>query len=363
MQAGSQPTRGITSFFSMHQIKHTRKNSDLLDHLMMAATLTTADPRDRIYALLGLGEVDFGVEPRYDLNVEEAYKFFSKTVLVENQNLRALAFAPNTMAETLGKPLARLAIPSWVPDFSIDGPLNHLSKSVLRPQLFNAGGEETPKIRVSEDGNLLYLKGFIVDKVQTVGKALPEIPITTPSPPPPPPQSKHWFDEKQEARLADWVKECSHIASNGDWASLSEAERLGFAKTMMADLMGMRSLIPKDSLDDAVTYFDYLLALYDGREPGEKLGFGKLFLPQMAMMSCATNRRFCATENHRFGQIRHEGKAGDVFAIFLGAEVPYLLRPTDHGTYTLIGDCFLLDMMNGEVLEEGRYETVEIVLE
>lgn len=358
-----QPTKGITSFYSMHQAKRTRKNSDLLDHLMMTAKLSTADPRDRIYALLGLSEEDFGLEPRYDLSVEDAYKLFARNMLIEHQNLRVLAFAPNTTVVAQSEAHTRLAIPSWVPDLSMDGPLNHLSKSVLRPQIFHAGGEETPQIRVSEDGNLLYLKGLIVDIVQTVGKALPEIPVTTPKPPPTD-SSQQWLDETQEARLADWVKECSQTASNGDWKSLPEAQRRRAAKTMMADLMGMQSPIPEESIGNAVAYFDYLIALYEGRQEGpEKPSSRTLFFLQMALMSCALNRRFCTTENHRFGQIRREGRAGDVFAVFLGAEVPYLLRPTDHGTFNLIGDCFLLDMMNGEALEEGKYESFEITLE
>ena len=43
---------------------------------------------------------------------------------------------------------------------------------------------------------------------------------------------------------------------------------------------------------------------------------------------------------------------GDVIVIFLGAKFPYVLRETDHGTYTFVGEAYVHGVMYGEFIKK-----------
>jgi hypothetical protein len=44
-------------------------------------------------------------------------------------------------------------------------------------------------------------------------------------------------------------------------------------------------------------------------------------------------------------------KEGDAVTIFLGFEVPFVIREVGDGTYQLVGETYLDDFMDGEALE------------
>ena len=59
-------------------------------------------------------------------------------------------------------------------------------------------------------------------------------------------------------------------------------------------------------------------------------------------------------------------KPGDEVWALLGMNVPFVLRKASKGhrlesAYHLMGDCFLLDQMDGEIMQNGE-ETKSIVL-
>lgn len=81
------------------------------------------------------------------------------------------------------------------------------------------------------------------------------------------------------------------------------------------------------------------------------------------MMYRNLGRRPFLTENGYVG-LRPEGtKEGDVVAVFLGAELPYALRPAeDVGRWLLVGDAYVYGVMDGEIVEKGSaVETFELI--
>jgi hypothetical protein len=53
---------------------------------------------------------------------------------------------------------------------------------------------------------------------------------------------------------------------------------------------------------------------------------------------------------------------GDTICIFLGAEVPFILREKPNGQYTLIGEAYIHGIMDGEFMETGpEVRTFDIV--
>jgi hypothetical protein len=55
-------------------------------------------------------------------------------------------------------------------------------------------------------------------------------------------------------------------------------------------------------------------------------------------------------------------KEGDVACIFLGADLPYILRPVDGGRFALVGDAYLYGIMDGEfMVPDPAAEAFELV--
>lgn len=86
-------------------------------------------------------------------------------------------------------------------------------------------------------------------------------------------------------------------------------------------------------------------------------------LVESSMLTLVSGMRFCKTKAGRFGQARTGTIPGDLICVFLGGEIPQVLRPTGRDIYRLLGECYIQGVMQGETLSDDRYETIDIVLE
>lgn len=64
----------------------------------------------------------------------------------------------------------------------------------------------------------------------------------------------------------------------------------------------------------------------------------------------SSRRRFSVTSNGRLACVPQGSRKGDAICILFGGEVPYVLRPTGDGFYTIVGECYVDDIMHGESL-------------
>jgi hypothetical protein len=72
-----------------------------------------------------------------------------------------------------------------------------------------------------------------------------------------------------------------------------------------------------------------------------------------AMNFATIGRKFCSTGKRYLGWVPREAVPSDIICIFLGAEVPYILRPdeNDSNYYKLIGETYIHGIMQGEALK------------
>ncbi len=66
---------------------------------------------------------------------------------------------------------------------------------------------------------------------------------------------------------------------------------------------------------------------------------------------CMHRGRFLASERGRTGLLPANSMAGDIVVVIFGCHVPLALRPLEAGGYTLLGECYLEGIMDGEMIQ------------
>ncbi|KAK4157159.1 heterokaryon incompatibility protein-domain-containing protein [Chaetomidium leptoderma] len=380
---GARPWKMLGALFMTYMLKkyrHEGPGGTLVDCVTATFIFKCSDPRDHLYSLLSVPYEDSsGLKADYALPIEEVCMNFAVATLVSGQNLKVLSLAPHTTLLPGGQQPSRLALPSWVPDLACQGLVDVLISYTIRPQLFHAGGEEKPNVRISPDRRLLHVRGRIVDKVARMAQCRLDLPVPTLEEVHP----RTGFHSLFKKRFVNWVDECCDVAGVKYWSKNAEAastgreeeseqdaeSRRGFLETLICGMTGLRDPAPEELLAATRVYVDYHFDYFtEGFELPEEvretiLTYGSLV--EQSLLGMAECRRFCRTEQGRLGQVRAEAREGDVFACIVGAEVPYLLRPSTEreGVYVLVGESFLLGVMQGEAMSDARYETIDITIE
>lgn len=86
---------------------------------------------------------------------------------------------------------------------------------------------------------------------------------------------------------------------------------------------------------------------------------------QLRAIVALQGRRFCVSTDGYFGIVPKEVKEHDWICILSGNPTPFVLREIENG-YTLIGDCYVQGLMDGEateMVEEGqrKFETISLI--
>lgn len=68
------------------------------------------------------------------------------------------------------------------------------------------------------------------------------------------------------------------------------------------------------------------------------------------------NRRFYRSDQGRVGWAQDQARPGDKLCVFNGVAVPLILRPTESGSFEVVGDTYVQGIMDGEVLDIGVEE-------
>ncbi|KAK0616756.1 heterokaryon incompatibility protein-domain-containing protein [Immersiella caudata] len=80
-------------------------------------------------------------------------------------------------------------------------------------------------------------------------------------------------------------------------------------------------------------------------------------------MKTTRGRRFCLTSQGFIGLVPPATKLGDVLCLVPGAQTPFLLRPigNDAGQFSLVGECYIHGMMDGEAQPSGKESEIQIL--
>lgn len=320
----------------------------LLDLLLMSRGLGATDPRDKIYALLGLGKHD--ISPDYSMSPEGVFTEFALQTIGVVTNMQARRKAASMemsshhrevrraliMISCAGRHNQKLVLPSWVPDWTIT-----LS---CRPLIFGtehrylAGGDKLGLFDWQPDFGLL-LCGRVFDAVQHVG-------------------SVHLDNDRSSSSSHDliqsWWQEAKQIAFARIARSPGSTMNVDAFEAMRRDLSickhgyfiasGLRrrnSLLEEDQASDNVSH-----------NASQTLKLGP-----------TRGRVLMASATGYIGLVPHGTREGDLLFVAMGADVPYVIRPlADDDGYELIGEAYVQGVMDGEIVGMNHVPVQDVMI-
>jgi len=362
--------------------------------LDLAIATECTDPRDRVYALLGLlpNEVASLVRPDYTLSPSVVYTKIAQAFIHGYSTLDLLRE---------GNPWGLSGCPSWAADWTWSGRGRHSrverplwgpadlfpppQSSIQHFTPFRASGDVGQKVSISDDG-LLTCKGFIIDEISGISA-----------------RELGYFDWDHDSRSSprNWR------SAYGDFASTRDA----LVRTMLHDRVnaGQRPEARHNALLHLPSTWQEAGPQFKKRDwrwlAGQEgyyfrwerfreaidcfaLGewrFGEFFddnIPADAdeydytevyagAERSAMRRRFITTQDgfmgwapdNMYGRAKDQVRVRDLIAIVLGCSTPLVIRPKGD-VFQMLGEAYVHGVMDGEAmrgLAADQYKLCELV--
>ncbi|KAL2040278.1 hypothetical protein N7G274_007181 [Stereocaulon virgatum] len=305
------------SISSAYNICSYETASMLVDVLEYTKDCEFSDPKDRIYALLNLvrDEITVDLKPDYSKTATQVFQDVVLRELATHNTLDLL-----THCELQG---VLEEVPSWVPNFSAPNKSNLLWTSNC------CRGSKTDAHYAGE--GILKVAGLCSATVNSVEKVVSEDVVTS--------SARRVEVKRALKRLA------AFYSGNGryvDGVDMLEAFCRTFCSNEFAE-----NFVP--SLDRRPIFEesrDYLLKLVES-SPESEPNYAKYLI---GVQHDVAGRSFVTTREGNIGLAPLAAKAGDQVCILLGCQSPLLLRSDGHGYHTVVGECYVHGVMEGEAL-------------
>ncbi|KAK6066907.1 hypothetical protein SCUP234_11852 [Seiridium cupressi] len=311
----------------------------------------STNPRDRIYALLGMpfsgNDPEQGtlLKPNYAQDIRSVYTQAVQRILRQDEHLRVLSSIHHG-AEI------DTSWPTWVPKWNKSYKAEPLALREEQGYYSNAGELFIPDDNTfSPDGERIYLNGIECATVTEVGNVMTK--------------HKHGIAAMCREKDSKALMSILHTLSNEDnqlrssWSSKVEQYTIfGFSDPVrqgkiakegfksaaavgMPGKYGIRASVEMLTGDKAqVDHLVEFLAYWRERSTWN----------QTELLHGSVDEAPCAT------------KIGDRIVVLFGGIVPFVLRPADNGAWLFVGECFVPGLMQGEsveaagLLDHGSFE-------
>jgi hypothetical protein len=308
------------------------------DVLMGIRGSMATDPRDMVYAMLGLADPEvYKLVPNYRSTVREVYIAATKAALMKDRHgIKVLGACQN--------PERRNGLPSWTPNLSE----NWKTFQFETNPMFRGIAWTVPSMKFV--GDSLLIKGFHTDEIETISDMVQSGDDAT----------------KLDAILLKWkevVGEASRnnnqsardkeILNNGLLGRRPERAWIEFLSVMHDPANDLRYNDQDQITNDAEPIKTpdspniRLAQAYIGLEAEQVQSRSQRKL-HAAMRKFCVGRRLFSSKQGTIGLVPGDAKVGDSVAIFHGADFPYILRKMDEeAKYVIVGDAWLLVYTRG----------------
>ncbi|CAG1978439.1 unnamed protein product [Fusarium graminearum] len=316
---------------------------DLLENLR--PRLAT-DPRDKVFALLGISDIDRelwddrGMTVNYSKSVEDVFTQATDEIIksdTSDLNVIWSARQRNDEAEW----------PSWVPDWRLETGTGC------------AWGIGAPlKTEGKPNGEHVYIPTTEPRSLAVKGKVIGRVTYKN--------EYRHFGELFRDSHLREVYNACMERLSV---YPTGEDVKTAFGLTLIGGLPFPATLQKKET--SVETYAAMYMQFYDNTQmpmgtaeekakrdealaETYKVGLDMTWL--QAVLAAYCERRFIVTDSGHMGLAHHQVLEGDVIAVVMGLEWPCVLRPKSNGEkhdqgYEFIGDAYCHGVMNGEAIE------------
>jgi hypothetical protein len=363
--------------YPVHGFIHSSTHDGPLDLLLRWRHRDASNPRDKVYALMGLLPDDVLPSARtYDYEAPPSLLFANVTfALIQLENgLRPLLGSSEMPHRTSG-------LPTWAIDFANT---NRLGMRQLkwwnhshRYRQFSTCGSQTLQASLLDEGRILSLAGSFIDVIDVCSEVydVPDnVPILS--------SRLHETTNDWEKLIEQWRK--SHAFN---WVyKTGETWEVACLRTTLGDLVMAEYPVERVKL----AHLESLIKLWDsphgntqgllaepkhGTDPNQRFfmtnggymgvgppvtrnkEYGTLYESTCGMVP---NQTFFITKKGYMGVGPPDTRPGDQVWVLYGGQVPFILRDTTRGANgeqlkkgTLVGDAYVHGVMDGEALQHN----------
>lgn len=344
----------------------TKDDPKLLDLVVEARSFLCKDPRDKIFGMLGLTRqniVDKYLAPDYTIPVEDVFRKFVLWDIFHNHSLRALG----SSSDKAGR---EYSFPSWVPSFDRLNLHYSLSGRRIRDNL-NASFGSSIQAWTSSQDTVLHVKGRVVDTLHIVGENEAEMPSENNKTD----VSSTYILHKamiQEA-IAIWLAATKRSTQGQgpvpyveEILAITQADNEGlahvpinwepFLRTLVFDRTGTGRRLHQKSLGGVASLVRLSLLGHCTPEWYLQNHGATAATAYTSFLSLTQSRRFAGTNTGLTGYVPTGATKGDLVCIVYGANVPIILRRQGENRYTLVGECYMHGIMDGEAVKRVEGE-------
>ncbi|KAL5323133.1 hypothetical protein ACEPPN_007661 [Leptodophora sp. 'Broadleaf-Isolate-01'] len=334
-----------------------RRAVSLHDLLLLSSGHCSTDPRDKIYALLGLiqNSRDYGIIPDYDIAVITLFQNITKGIFEHHSSLQL-----RTTAISTGPDQRLEGLPSWCPDWSSHD-MSIKNRAHRGWENFEADGNRQATFTWHEDPSLLTLRGKIIDTVsdQSVLFAPPLFePVDGEQL-----GSNLLAHYRQLAALLDSCKQlclssnCSGNEKYTYWRALIGG--LDVDGYLAKDIYSQHFYYYERHVQHAasVTKYEDVNSIMLSWSLEQIVGRGDF---ARSVIQAGNERRFTLTENGRLGWLPVSAQSGDQIAILHGSKMPWVIRRQDDNKWILICCCYVDGVMVGEIVGDNEFPTEDV---
>ena len=307
-------TESVTRAF---QIANSSDQPGLMTILRRTKGCKCTDQRDRIYAILNLVKMQerVHIRPDYSKSTREVFEEVVLKSIFEAGRLSVI-----TACEIHTTKLVEL--PSWVPDWT---------NARLCNPIWNPKACHNSFAHVQHEGNGV-LKAVGVEAATV--KATFATQLNNASTP--------------ESNVTAGAVRCLYALCDGTEYVRGESMAEALCRTLCANAFSERYEPPDPNhLEFQLTLGNFLKMTESPSEPSKQTLLDSL--PYLdGAYAAMFGRVFFTTEAGFIGLAPKAARKGDQVHILLGCQSPMLLRPEDTSTFSVIGECYIHGLMDGE---------------
>lgn len=313
------------------------------------------DPRDLCYAFLGFqNDRQVQITPSYNRSIADVYTTVSRDIIDGSGNMNIFG--------VLGRGQSRVGItslPSWVPDWSAEPTPVPLYASHIQSTFSAAGGRKHRHMATQR----LHVHGRPIDVISSI-YGTQDFTFS--------PLQQLSIHDVDIANLLDLDEIFVSILSI--WPeNMPELSRSRLLRTILAEGAypgEAEHILMNEAFNGLQDWrWEELLAAYDhwdrirasDNDPSEyetTLNAAAL----LAYSQVIKNRRVVVTKDWRLGIVPKDARVGDYVCILDGSHTPVILRMLSNGTYSVVGQAYIENVMRGEAVQQSNVREVDFVL-